>query len=424
MSEGTGGEHPRADIGDGSFLQTRGFKIGLLVASGLGLLVLAGILRDVTTPILIALIIAYVLDPVVLMLERLRIRRMVGVCLVYVAFLGVIVLIIATLVPGIYREIIKLPGYVEQVSQSIGLVQTKPAVEEQAELEALAEALGIPTEEQAPAAEPGEEPAAAPEEPVAPAASPPQDEPADEAEGWLDTAQEMARQNLDKIAVKVLAFFKAAIVQIAGSVGQIVGAVTQIVLVFIYTFFFLLGLHPGMAKINGYLPGRYRDQILKVTGKLDQAYSNFFRGRSIICLCSGVLTSAGLWMCSIPFWLLIGMTVGVLGIIPFVGVMVGLIPALLLGVLIGGWKTMIGVLVVFAVVQSIEPLLTPLVLSRGVKLHPVTILIGLLVGAELFGVFGAVIAVPLASTAKILAEEFLLPPLRELADEEPAPPHG
>ncbi len=404
-----------------SFFQTRGFKIGLLTAFGIGVLVLAGILRNVTTPIVIALVIAYVLDPVVLALERLKLPRAVGVTLVYVALLAVLVLIGATLGPAIYRQAAKLPGYVEQASRKLGLVEMVEGEQDKAE----PETPSSPESEQpeAPAAAEAPEPASSPpdvslEEPVADTQEP------DSEEGLLATAREIVNQNLDKIAVKALAVFRAVVTQIAGSVGRIIGTATQIVLVFIYTFFFLLSLHPGLQKAKEYLPGRYRQRILDIVGKLDRAYSNFFRGRLIICLCSGALTSVGLWICGIPFWLLIGMTVGILGVIPFVGVMVGLIPALLLAVLMGGWNTVIGVLVVFAVVQAIEPLLTPIILSRGMKLHPLTILIGLLVGAELFGMFGAVIAVPLTSTAKILGREFLLPPLKELAEEEPKPASG
>jgi len=366
----------------------------MLALTGVALLVAAALLRSVTTPILVSLVIAYILDPLVLWLERLKLRRSVAVVAVYIAFLGVIALVLITVVPPVYRQVSKLPGFVERVTSQVQL--PAPAL----------------PEEETPQA--GEQPAAqsdsAPtEEPAAPAAS----------EGFIRTAVEAARPYLDKIAVKALSFFRTAVERVAVSIGEVIGTLVQVVLVFIYTFFFLLGLHPFYGRVRAYLPGRYRDEIVRIVGRLDTAYSNFFRGRVIVALCSGALTSVGLWIVGIPFWLLIGMTVGVLGIIPFVGVLLGLIPAVILGFLTGGWGTVIGVLIVFALVQLIEPILTPLVLSHGLKLHPVTILIGLLVGGKLFGMFGAVISVPLVSTAKILSEEFLLPPLRELAEEEP-----
>jgi predicted PurR-regulated permease PerM len=376
------------------FYQGRQFRIWMLALTGVAILVFAGILRSVTTPIVVSLVIAYVLDPVVVWLQGRRLRRWTAVVLVYAAFLAVVAIALVAVVPPVVRQVARLPSYAEQLSRRVQQAEDAEAAEDATQAEAPAE--GAPP---AGGAGPGEE-------------------------DLLAAALETARRNVDKIAARALSVFRTVVEQVAASVGQVVGAFIQVLLVFVYTFFFLLGLHPFYDRLRRYLPGRYRDEILRIVGRLDSAYSNFFRGRIIVALCSGAITSLGLLIVGIPFWLLIGMTVGVLGIIPFVGVLLGLIPAAILGFVAGGWGTVVGVLVVFAVAQMLEPLLTPLILSRGLKLHPVTILIGLLVGGRLFGLFGAVISVPLVSTAQILSEEFLLPPLRELADEEPAAAAG
>ena len=193
----------------------------------------------------------------------------------------------------------------------------------------------------------------------------------------------------------------------------------QVILVLVFTFFFLLGLHPFYERVKRYLPGRHRKEILRAFKRLDEAYSSFYRGRLIIAASVGVLVTLGLWRTGMPFWLLIGMTVGVLSIVPIVGILVGLVLAVIVAAIAAGWPLVIGVLAVFVAVQVVEQVLTPLVLSHEVKLHPVTIVIGLMIGAEAFGVFGAIISVPLVSTAKVLYEEFLFPTLKELADEPP-----
>ena len=372
-----------------SFFRTRHFRVWMLVLVGLVLLVLTALLRSVTTPILFSLVIAYILDPVVRGLERVRIRRWLAVAMVYLALMGILAFVLVTVVPPVYRQASRLPGFVDRVAGQLKV----PAAEDGA-----AETPEAPPSEPAPAPEGGATPGL--------------------PSNLLQTAIKAARPHMDQIAVSALKFFREAVQRVLASIGEVIGTIVQVILVFVYTFFFLLGLHPFYERVKGYLPGRHRDEILRILGRLDKAYSSFFRGRLIVALTSGVLTSIGLWIVGIPFWLLIGMGVGVLGIVPFVGVLVGLIPALLLGALTGGWGMVIGVLAVFAVVQLVEPVLTPLVLAHGVKLHPITILIGLLVGAKVFGMFGAVVAVPLVSTAKILSEEFLLPPLRELAEEK------
>ncbi len=77
---------------------------------------------------------------------------------------------------------------------------------------------------------------------------------------------------------------------------------------------------------------------------------------------------------------------------------------------------MIGVLVTFSLVQwVVEPVAGTLILSRQVKMHPVTIILSLLIGGYLFGVFGVILSIPLAAIVRILSEEFVLPPLRDLA---------
>jgi len=390
-----------------TFFHTRRGRVWTLVAVGIALLVAAALLRSVTTPILVSLVIAYVMDPVVMLLERLRMRRWVAVTIVYVALLGVLALVLVTVVPPLYRQASKLPAFVDHLAGQLKLPAPEeggPPLPDAAQPEATKPA--DQPAEPAPAAA-GAQPAPATDQ-----AAPTSGEGADQElpSNLLQTALAAVRPHMDQIAVSALKFFRTAVERVLSSIGEVIGTLVQIVLVFVYTFFFLLGLHPFYHRVNAYLPGRHRAEIVRILQRLDSAYSSFFRGRLILALTSGVLTSIGLWIVGIPFWLLIGMGVGVLGVIPVV----------LLGALTGGWGSVIGVLIVFAVVQMCDPILTPLVLSHGVKLHPVTILIGLLIGGKVFGMFGAVISVPLVSTVKILSEEFLLPSLKELAQEEAA----
>ncbi|KPK49623.1 MAG: hypothetical protein AMK72_04075, partial [Planctomycetes bacterium SM23_25] len=84
-----------------------------------------------------------------------------------------------------------------------------------------------------------------------------------------------------------------------------------------------------------------------------------------------------------------------------------------------GWAV-VGAAAVFVIVQTLEGwVLTPLVQGKAVGLHPVTLTVALLVGYNVLGLFGLIAAVPLASSVKILAREFVLPKVEELADETP-----
>jgi predicted PurR-regulated permease PerM len=82
------------------------------------------------------------------------------------------------------------------------------------------------------------------------------------------------------------------------------------------------------------------------------------------------------------------------------------------------WASLTGVLITFSIVQwVVEPVAGTLILSSKVKMHPVTVILALLVGGSLFGVFGVILSIPFSAVVRILGEEFLLPPLREMAED-------
>jgi len=191
-----------------------------------------------------------------------------------------------------------------------------------------------------------------------------------------------------------------------------------------YLFFFLMNFDRIVEAVRRRLPGKYRRRTEDVVVKIDAAVSAFLRGRILVCLVVGVLTAVGLAIVGVPYWYLIGVATGLAGVVPYLPIFVGLVPALLVAWFDAGsgWAVA-GAAVVFIIVQTLEGwVLTPLIQGRAVGLHPVTLMVALLVGYEVFGLFGLIAAVPLASTVKILAKEFVLPEVDELAHEHPAEP--
>jgi predicted PurR-regulated permease PerM len=395
-----------------SFFRRRAGRITIVVLAGIAFLVLAGYLRRVTAPLAIGLAIAYILDPVVTKLTEWRMRRVFAVLLVYVVCLTIGAVVLAAVIPPAYSQVAAVPSWVEK--QSVRIMERINAQEGAGEVD------GGSSPEVAP-------PGAPPDSPVSAPTDTPMNAPAAASGGdsLIGGITEMLRSNADTIAVKVLgsvqAISKNLLIYVGSAVTGILNLLTTVVFVLIYTFFFLMGMQKVRSTFKAYLPGRHRDEVLRVVHRLDASYSCYLRGRAIVCTCSGILTSLGLLIVGVPFWLLIGMVAGFLGIVPYIGVLPVFVLALVLGSLTGGVGGIIGVMIVFALAQVLESILIPLVLSKGMKLHPVSILVALLVGAELFGVFGMIISVPLAATVKILMQEFVLPPLKALADEKPEP---
>lgn len=194
-----------------------------------------------------------------------------------------------------------------------------------------------------------------------------------------------------------------------------------------YAFYFMWRFNDLVRAIHDHLPSDWRDVIVQIATTADKATSDFFRGRLVVCAVVGVLTSIGWLIVGVPYSIGLGLLVGVLNLVPFVSIAFGLPPALLAAYLHAtdqgqSWvNPVILTAGVFFVVQAIESFaLAPYVLAQSSGLHPVTTVVALLIGAQIAGMFGLLIAIPAASTLKSLATAFVLPELRRLAGRAPS----
>ncbi|MGH9034414.1 MAG: AI-2E family transporter, partial [Acidimicrobiia bacterium] len=150
-------------------------------------------------------------------------------------------------------------------------------------------------------------------------------------------------------------------------------------------------------------PPAARPEVLVVARRISAAVGGFFRGQLLVAFIVGVLSSIGLLVIDLPFWLLIGMVAGVFNIIPLVGPYIGGIPALVIALTTREPITAVWVVAIMVGVQQIDNhFISPLVMHRAVKLHPVLVMLALLLGGTLGGFFGLLIAVPTAAVLKIL----------------------
>ncbi|MBI4178891.1 AI-2E family transporter [bacterium] len=191
-----------------------------------------------------------------------------------------------------------------------------------------------------------------------------------------------------------------------GMLGRLAAAASQVVL-FAVSFVFL------MLDFEKIRPGGM--EILRRFGCTDAAVRNFemfldesgailrafFRGQIIYAAALGILTAAGLWIIDLPYGLTIGLAVGVLSLIPYAGVALGLLVALAVSVYaVGGFLHAALTAGVFGLVQFIDAVyLSPKLLGGAVGIHPLAAVIALLAFSELFGVFGLLMAMPLAAIA-------------------------
>jgi predicted PurR-regulated permease PerM len=202
--------------------------------------------------------------------------------------------------------------------------------------------------------------------------------------------------------------------------GSIVAFLTLVLLLPIYAYFLLFELDRIHVFVRRYLPIRDRDRIAGMARQIGEMLETFFRGRLLVCFLKGLFLTLGLLVVNVPYAFLIGMGSGLMSLVPFFGAFLGFVLAILLGLLehslLGGaWRAGL----VFGLAELVEGyILLPHILGDSMGLHPVVVLAAVMIGAAALGMFGALIALPLAAAVIIVAREMLLPALAAFADEK------
>jgi len=155
-----------------------------------------------------------------------------------------------------------------------------------------------------------------------------------------------------------------------------------------------------------FLPRNIQKDTKALGDEIDGSLRKFVQGTMILATLVFGVCSIGFWICGLKSPLLFGLFCGITNVIPFVGPYIGGIPAVVVG-LSQGPLVGIGVFIVIVIIQFIEGnLLQPIVMSKTMKLHPVTIMLGLLICGHFWGIIGMIIATPIVAIMKIVWNYF------------------
>jgi predicted PurR-regulated permease PerM len=171
----------------------------------------------------------------------------------------------------------------------------------------------------------------------------------------------------------------------------------------VYLFYLLADLPRLKAFLESFIPERYRDAYNAKLSEVDRVLAGFIRGQLSVCAILAVLYSIGLYLIGIDLAIAIGTLAGFAFIIPYVGTIIGIVLSLVMALLkfhdilhpllCLGW---------FGLVQSLEGMvITPRVVGNTVGLHPLVTLVVLLIGGQLFGLMGMLLAVPVAAVLRV-----------------------
>lgn len=381
----------------------RMLKAGVLAIIGILILTLVIRLSTVFIPVAVALLLAYILEPLITFMDRHHSRRVVTVPLAY-AFFVVLLLGVGVLIgPPLFDQGRDFVSFIKDKNEEYGLTDGMWKSENTQEKEAEGWWGSLFSDD---------EKEAATDDETDPSAS---DLEEGEEDGEEDEAVAMVGNLMEKNASMIQE--KMPVLAVGGAKAIVTGAgnvatfVTQFFLALFYAFFFMLHF-PALQKAStDWIPRAHKKEAEELLGEIDDVVAGFFRGRLLVCVISAVVTSLGLFISGIDFWLLLGVSAGFLGIIPFIGVTLTLIPSLLMAFTSPeSVFAVVGVLITFAIVQGfVEPFIGPFVISSKVRLHPVTVTIAFMAGGVLFGILGLLLAIPACGILKILSKRYLLP---------------
>jgi predicted PurR-regulated permease PerM len=199
-------------------------------------------------------------------------------------------------------------------------------------------------------------------------------------------------------------------------------------------YFYYFSVHwPAITGFfAGLIPDERKGTVLQLASEMDRAVAGFVRGRIVICILMGVMFAVGWQVCGVPYGIALGVLTGALSIVPYLGgiglpVAVGLLAVDQFGLPPDARMALWGILLwptaVFVVVQTIEGyLLTPVIAGKATNLDPVTIVVAILAGGSVAGVYGMLLAIPIAACGKIALTRIVMPRLLEFARGRVADP--
>jgi predicted PurR-regulated permease PerM len=380
-------------------------------------------LQPILIPVAIAVIIAYLVDPVVTYLTRHGLSRTRAVLALFTIALLAFAALVAWIVPLVSV-------------QSASLARQLPAFTERTRdrvvdlIYRYEHTFGAPTKEGKTAAAtgfvnwllagstpapPSPTPSASPT-PVnaqvisAPAASPKLTS-ADRQriQDWVQKQLPLLERQLPDLVAKLWLLIKTSV---GGFLG-VTGFLLSLVMVPIYSFFLLKERPAIQRRWKEYLPLRnspLKDEVATTLSQINSYVIAYFRGQLLVCLVDGLLIGSCLTAIGLNFAPLIGLLVVPLTMIPYLGIVICWIPAVLIAAAQwGGWWYPLLVTIIFILVQNLEGLFyAPRIVGNSVGLHPMTVIVSIFIwGLLIGGLLGPLLAIPLTATIKVLLARYV-----------------
>ncbi len=325
-----------------------------------GIVLLGGVIfawSRVLFPVMIAFLLAYVSHPLATYCERRHLPRVVGFLIVLFILLALLALIFVVFLPAFIHELMtvakKFPVWREAAQNYANML--------------LAE-----FEHRYP-----------------------------EAYALLqDRMANWAQENLPSVAQRLVGWLLKMVTSLFGFASVLL----NIILIPVIAAYLTVDYHQLASALRLLVPRPVLPTVRRIVLDVDQVLWDFLRGQLLVAIALGIMYTAGLLIIRAPLALIIGPLAGLLSLVPYLGFILGIgfASVLILLEFQGLWQ-FVGVAITFGVAQTIEGwVLTPKLVGGRVGLHPVWVLISLLLGGELFGIGGVIVAVPVAAALRVV----------------------
>ncbi len=316
-------------------------------------------LYDILTTVIVSIVLAYAINPLINKLEEKGIKRLYGVLIVYISILAIFFILAFLIIPRSGKELKRLftdmPLYFNQLSNLVDNIYKEYS----------SILGGLP--------------------PI------------------FNDIEKVIMENFAEIQDSLIEGIKSFLGAIVGMTSKII----NIILTPILTLYFLVDKEVFVKKLKKAIPKRFREDTIYLASTIDNSLSKFIKGRLLMSLYVGVFTSVMLWILGVDFAIVIGFITGLFDIVPYIGPFIGYIPALFFAFLESPIKA-VWVSILFVFIQWAENnLLGPKILGENMGIHPLVILLSIIIGGGIFGVFGMIIAIPLVAVSKIIYEFIL-----------------
>lgn len=326
----------------------------LLLIGAAAVIVVIVLLHGMLLPFVLGAGLAYVCDPIVDRLERLRLNRTMGVVIVFLALVLVLTLLVFLLLPILQAQlntlIQSLPRYIDWAQRTFNpwIRRLAPGV------------------------------------------------------GGIDA--DSVRQLIANNWGSASGFLTTVAKKAFSSSTELLSWAINLLLVPVIMFYLLRDWDRMTAFIRAQLPRRYEATITNLARETDDVLGHFIRGQALVMLVLGSIYIIGLWLAGLDLALVIGLGAGLISFVPYVGVISGVsMASIAMLVQTGDPYQVLWVLLVFGIGQIMEQMvLTPLMVGEAIGLHPVWVIFAILAGGELFGFIGVLLALPSAASIAVI----------------------